>query len=95
MIAFNVLFIAVLACLFRPRLLSQITGGEPLSRWWFAIAMMALTAVSPYGPRGSHSTTPGNARTQSPARLATPVAEPVAAAAPAAAVRTEEAAAIR
>ncbi|MDG9927897.1 MULTISPECIES: hypothetical protein [unclassified Pseudomonas] len=51
MILFNVLLVAVLACLIKPGLLARYTGGEPWPRWIFLVVLLVLSYLSPYGPQ--------------------------------------------
>ena len=79
MILFNVLLVAVLACLIKPGLLARYTGGEPWPRWIFLVALVVLVYVSPYArppqeaPQAQAVQPPDTAPSVAPAAAATPV----------------------
>lgn len=79
MILFNVLLVAVLACLIKPGLLARYTGGEPWPRWIFLVALVVLVYVSPYArppqeaPQAQAVQPPDSTPSVAPAAAATPV----------------------
>ncbi|MDH0897468.1 MULTISPECIES: hypothetical protein [unclassified Pseudomonas] len=79
MILFNVLLVAVLACLIKPGLLARYTGGEPWPRWIFLVALVVLVYVSPYGRPPQEAQ---QAQAAPPPDTATPSVAPAAAATP-------------
>lgn len=75
LIVFNVLLVAALACLVKPDLLARYTGGKPVPRWVFVVALVVLVSLRPFEEPSRHvSERRLPVLEQTPARQAAPVA---------------------